>query len=66
MLADEPTGNLDSQHGDEVMDLLESINGEGTTIVMVTHSPSHAARASRIIGLVDGALADPPQAAAIA
>jgi putative ABC transport system ATP-binding protein len=66
LLADEPTGNLDSQHGDEVMDLLESINGEGTTIVMVTHSPSHAARASRIIGLVDGALADPSQAAAIA
>jgi putative ABC transport system ATP-binding protein len=66
LLADEPTGNLDSQHGDEVMDLLESINGEGTTIVMVTHSPSHATRASRIIGLVDGALADPSQAAAIA
>jgi putative ABC transport system ATP-binding protein len=66
LLADEPTGNLDSLHGDEVMGLLESINGEGTTIVMVTHSPSHAARASRIIGLVDGALADPSQAAAIA
>lgn len=66
LLADEPTGNLDSLHGDEVMDLLQNINGEGTTIVMVTHSPSHAARASRIIGLVDGALADPSQAAAIA
>ena len=66
LLADEPTGNLDSPHGDEVMDLLENINEEGTTIVMVTHSPSHAARASRIIGLVDGALADPSQAAAIA
>jgi putative ABC transport system ATP-binding protein len=66
LLADEPTGNLDSLHGDEVMDLLENINGEGTTIVMVTHSPSHAARASRIIGLVDGALADPSQASAIA
>ena len=66
LLADEPTGNLDSLHGDEVMDLLENINAEGTTIVMVTHSPSHAARASRIIGLVDGALADPSQAAAIA
>jgi putative ABC transport system ATP-binding protein len=66
LLADEPTGNLDSLHGDEVMDLLENINEEGTTIVMVTHSPSHAARASRIIGLVDGALADPSQAAAIA
>jgi len=66
LLADEPTGNLDSLHGDEVMALLENINQEGTTIVMVTHSPSHAARASRIIGLVDGALADPSQAAAIA
>jgi putative ABC transport system ATP-binding protein len=66
LLADEPTGNLDSLHGDEVMDLLKNINEEGTTIVMVTHSPSHAARASRIIGLVDGALADPSQAAAIA
>ena len=66
LLADEPTGNLDSLHGDEVMDLLQNINEEGTTIVMVTHSPSHAARASRIIGLVDGALADPSQAAAIA
>jgi putative ABC transport system ATP-binding protein len=66
LLADEPTGNLDSLHGDEVMDLLETINEEGTTIVMVTHSPTHAARASRIIGLVDGALADPSQAAAIA
>jgi putative ABC transport system ATP-binding protein len=66
LLADEPTGNLDSLHGEEVMDLLQHINEEGTTIVMVTHSPSHAARASRIIGLVDGALADPSQAAAIA
>jgi len=56
LLADEPTGNLDSAHGDEVMGILEKINEEGTTIVMVTHSPSHAARASRTIGLLDGAI----------
>jgi putative ABC transport system ATP-binding protein len=56
LLADEPTGNLDSAHGDEVMGILEKINAEGTTIVMVTHSPSHAARASRTIGLLDGAI----------
>jgi len=65
LLADEPTGNLDSAHGDEVMSLPEKINAEGTTIVMVTHSPSHAARASRVIGLVDGALADQGRAAAV-
>jgi putative ABC transport system ATP-binding protein len=56
LLADEPTGNLDSVHGDEVMDILEKINEEGTTIVMVTHSPAHAARASRTVGLLDGAI----------
>jgi putative ABC transport system ATP-binding protein len=56
LLADEPTGNLDSAHGDEVMSLLRQINEEGTTIVMVTHSPSHAARASRSIGMLDGAI----------
>ena len=57
LLADEPTGNLDSTHGEEVMQLLEQINGEGTTIVMVTHSPSHAARAKRRVALLDGAIA---------
>lgn len=57
LLADEPTGNLDSEHGEEVMRILQQINDEGTTIVMVTHSRAHAARASRSIGLLDGAIA---------
>jgi len=56
LLADEPTGNLDSVHGGEVMDILQRINEEGTTIVVVTHSPAHAARASRTVGLLDGAI----------
>jgi putative ABC transport system ATP-binding protein len=54
LLADEPTGNLDTAHGDEVMRLLRNINNEGTTVVMVTHSPAHAAQASRTLHLVDG------------
>ncbi|QGZ40514.1 putative ABC transport system ATP-binding protein [Pseudoduganella flava] len=54
LLADEPTGNLDTAHGDDVMRLLRTINGEGTTVVMVTHSPSHAAQASRTLNLLDG------------
>ena len=54
ILADEPTGNLDSVHGQEVMDMLRSLNGEGTTIVMVTHSPSHADYAHRTVNLFDG------------
>ncbi len=54
ILADEPTGNLDSANGDEVMKLLEDLNNEGTTIVMVTHSPSYADRANRIVQLFDG------------
>jgi putative ABC transport system ATP-binding protein len=56
LLADEPTGNLDSAHGEEVMQLLQQINAEGTTIVMVTHSASHAARAARTVGMLDGAI----------
>lgn len=54
ILADEPTGNLDSAHGQEVMDMLQNLNREGTTIVMVTHSPAHADYARRTINLFDG------------
>ena len=54
ILADEPTGNLDSANGEEVLKLLEELNHEGTTIVMVTHSPAHAERAHRIVQLFDG------------
>jgi len=54
ILADEPTGNLDSTNGEEVMNLLTELNNEGTTIVMVTHSPSDADKAHRIIQLFDG------------
>jgi len=54
ILADEPTGNLDSTNGEQVMQLLEKLNEEGTTIVMVTHSLAHADRAHRIVNLFDG------------
>ncbi|MFH1893776.1 MAG: ABC transporter ATP-binding protein [Candidatus Zixiibacteriota bacterium] len=54
ILADEPTGNLDSAHGDEVMSLLSSLNEAGTTIVMVTHSPAYAEFGHRLINLFDG------------
>jgi len=54
ILADEPTGNLDSTNGEEVMNLLTQLNETGTTIVMVTHSPSDADRSHRIIQLFDG------------
>lgn len=54
LLADEPTGNLDSAHGQEVMQLLRELNDEGTTLVMVTHSAEHAALASRGVRLLDG------------
>ena len=54
ILADEPTGNLDSVHGQEVMELLRSLNKEGTTIVMVTHSPAHADYAHRTVNLFHG------------
>jgi putative ABC transport system ATP-binding protein len=54
LLADEPTGNLDSAHGQDVMRLLRELNDEGTTMVMVTHSAEHAALASRTVRLLDG------------
>jgi len=54
LLADEPTGNLDSANGEAVIKLLEELNNEGTTIVMVTHSPAHAERAHRVVQLFDG------------
>ncbi len=56
ILADEPTGNLDSKNGEEVMKLLEELNAEGTTIVMVTHSPAHAEMARRVVHLFDGSI----------
>ncbi|HVN56972.1 MAG TPA: ABC transporter ATP-binding protein [Bacteroidales bacterium] len=54
ILADEPTGNLDSSNGEQVMQMLEQMNSEGTTIVMVTHSADHAERAHRVVHLFDG------------
>jgi putative ABC transport system ATP-binding protein len=54
ILADEPTGNLDSEHGDEVMRLLQQLNKEGSTIVMVTHSEHDASFGNRIVRLLDG------------
>jgi putative ABC transport system ATP-binding protein len=56
IVADEPTGNLDSHHGEEVMDMLTTLNQQGTTILMVTHSHAHADRASRILNMLDGRL----------
>src|SRR5690606_5371402 len=54
ILADEPTGNLDTANGEEVMRFLAELNSEGTTIVMVTHSRSHAEYGRRIVNMLDG------------
>ncbi len=54
LLADEPTGNLDSKNGDAVMELLESLHAGGATICMVTHNPDYARKATRIVHLFDG------------
>jgi putative ABC transport system ATP-binding protein len=54
IVADEPTGNLDTKNGEDVMDMLATLNEQGATILMVTHSPSHAGRAHRLISLLDG------------
>jgi putative ABC transport system ATP-binding protein len=56
IVADEPTGNLDTGNGEEVMDMLTTLNRQGATILMVTHSPAHAERASRILHMLDGRL----------
>ena len=56
LLADEPTGNLDSRTGEDVLAVLESLVGEGRTLVLVTHDPSIAARADRVVELSDGKL----------
>jgi putative ABC transport system ATP-binding protein len=60
ILADEPTGNLDSEHGEEVMRLLHQLNKEGSTIVMVTHSERDAAYASRTVRMLDGEIVASP------
>ncbi len=54
ILADEPTGNLDTNHGEEVMKMLQTLNAGGSTIVMVTHSPAHADYAGRVVNMLDG------------
>jgi putative ABC transport system ATP-binding protein len=54
ILADEPTGNLDTAHGEEVMRMLRALNEDGATIVMVTHSPAHADYAGRVVNMLDG------------
>ncbi len=54
VLADEPTGNLDTTNGEEVLSMLGDLNTDGTTIIMVTHDPSHADHASRVVHMLDG------------
>jgi putative ABC transport system ATP-binding protein len=58
ILADEPTGNLDSANGDAVMEMLSGVTLQGTTIIMVTHSETHAKRADRVVYMLDGRFAD--------
>jgi len=58
ILADEPTGNLDSGMAREIMDILDQVNEAGTTIIMVTHNPEHAARAHRQLHIADGRMVD--------
>jgi putative ABC transport system ATP-binding protein len=58
LLADEPTGNLDSANGEQVMDLLRELHRNGATICMVTHDPRYAAHADRSVNLFDGRVVD--------
>jgi putative ABC transport system ATP-binding protein len=58
ILADEPTGNLDSANGDAVMEMLSAVTKSGTTIIMVTHSEAHASRATRVLHMLDGRFVD--------
>jgi putative ABC transport system ATP-binding protein len=58
ILADEPTGNLDTANGDAVMEMLSGVTKAGTTIIMVTHSESHARRADRVVYMLDGRFVD--------
>jgi putative ABC transport system ATP-binding protein len=58
ILADEPTGNLDTANGEAVMEMLNGVAKAGTTIIMVTHSPAHAGRADRVVHMLDGRFVD--------
>jgi putative ABC transport system ATP-binding protein len=58
ILADEPTGNLDTANGDAVMEMLSGVTRSGTTIIMVTHSEGHARRADRVVHMLDGRFVD--------
>ena len=62
ILADEPTGNLDTRNGEEVMGMLDILNQQGATILMVTHSHEHAARAHRLVNMLDGRIVNQTQA----
>jgi putative ABC transport system ATP-binding protein len=64
ILADEPTGNLDTRNGEEVMGMLDILNQQGATVLIVTHSHEHAARAQRIVTMVDGKIASQTHATA--
>jgi putative ABC transport system ATP-binding protein len=64
LLADEPTGNLDSKNGEAVMELMTDLHKQGATICMVTHDPRYARHADRTIHLFDGKITDPPLDAA--
>jgi putative ABC transport system ATP-binding protein len=61
ILADEPTGNLDSKNGEEVMEMLSVLNEQGATIMMVTHSADHAKRATRVVEMIDGRIVSASQ-----